>query len=334
VAARAGVSKATVTCVLSNRYDIAIPEATRERVRQAARELRYTPSPIARALALGRTNTIAVAFPNLFVPHYVRILQTLERCANASGCHIIASTVRNLGHNSVAPDLSDLVNGANDAFVLVDMSPVHHDAVYEILPDDKPGVSVGICGMERLDSVVVDLYSGAAAAMEHLLESRPKRIAFFGPEREELPQAFSAERHEPRALAYAEAMRLAGLSPEAIVRSLDGRKANMALLTSYIQEHGCPDAIFCFDDEVLLSAHHALRRMGRRIPEDVLLVGCDGNIECEYVDPPASTIVQPVQKMCELSWGLLMDRIQNRDRDRQYISLDTKLEIRESSARP
>src|SRR5689334_12980137 len=121
VADKAGVSKTTVTYVLSERHDIAIPETTRERVRAVARQLGYRPHAAAQALASGRTHTVMVAFPIRIYPHYAHVLQTFERHTNAHGYHMMASTVGHLNLENVLPDLWSLLSNMTDGIILVDM---------------------------------------------------------------------------------------------------------------------------------------------------------------------------------------------------------------------
>jgi DNA-binding LacI/PurR family transcriptional regulator len=70
-----------------------------------------------------------------------------------------------------------------------------------------------------------------------------------------------------------------------------------------------------------------------RVPQDVLLVGCDGSEEAEYVYPALSTIAQPIDRACGLAWDFMMQRLDNPDRPRQQALLDAELVVRGSSQR-
>jgi DNA-binding LacI/PurR family transcriptional regulator len=337
VADKAGVSKTTVTYVLGNRYDIAIPETTRERVQAVARQLGYRPHVVAQALAHGRTNTVAVAFPVRIIAHYARVLQSFEQHTNANGYHMMASTVGHLSLHNVRPDLSALLNNLTDGLILVDMPGAFRPYIAELLPAEKPIVSVGIFTVSGIDCVEVNLTRGAITAMEHLLAASPGRIALFGPglaNREAGVETFAEEGMvDPRLFAYRHVMEQSGRPLEVISGHPTNRRASMEALHAYIARHGCPDALFCFNDEMAVSALRALRETGRRVPDDVLLIGCDGSEESEYVDPPLSTIAQPIDTMCALAWECMLNRLENPDAPRQQMSVDAELVIRGSSRR-
>jgi LacI family transcriptional regulator len=336
VAARAGVSKTTVTYVLGENYKIAIPESTRERVRQAARDLGYRPSAIAQALVSGRTNSIAIGFPCGIGPYYAGVLQAFERHTHAHGYRMIASSVGHIDfEKNVLSDLWSIVSGPNDGVILVDMSEGFRPSIGAILPAVKPIVSMGTFYIPSLDCVQVDLGPGAEAAMAHLLEASPERVGLYGSVDAEYRDAMIEwvvqGKGDPRCSAYCRAVLNAGLGCE-MMGSLRGtRRASMDHFKAYVAEHGCPGAIFCFNDEAAICAHRALREMGYRLPEDVRLVGCDGSEECESLDPQISTIVQPVDAMCARAWDFLAARLRDPSAPPQHALLTPELVVRGSS---
>lgn len=337
VAVKAGVSKTTVTYALGNRYEFAIPEETRDRVRVAAKQLGYFPHPIAQALTSGRTNSITVAFPDRIGAHYSRVLQAFERATNAQGYHMIASTVGHVSFDNAALDLNELLGNLTDGIVLVDMPGVFQSSIDALLPSNKPIVSMGVFTVPGIDGIQVDLRKGTAAALQHLLQADPARLAFFGPRLADGSPA-SAGTHvtfaeDARPSAYREAMTAAGRPWEEIAGHPSDRKANMESLWAHIAAFGCPDALFCFNDDVAMSAYRALRETGYRIPQDVLVVGCDGSEEAEYAFPALTTIVQPIDRMCSLAWEALARRLHSPGGPEQQITVDSELAIRASSIR-
>lgn len=337
VAARAGVSKTTVTYVLGDNYNIAIPEPTRERVRKAAAELGYRPSAVARALVSGRTNSIAIAFPGGIGTHDTRVLRAFDRHANAHGCHMMASTIGHISFDNVLPDLWSVISGPNDGVILVDMNEAFRPLVEQVLPAAKPIVSMGAFPAPQLDCVQVDLEAGARAAIAHLLESNPARVAIQGfwrsHDAEQLASGEVTRPVDPRFLAYVRCMHDAGRPLEFIGLDYRNRREGIERFKEYIAANGCPDAIFCYNDEEGIIAHRALRELGKRLPEDVLLIGCDGIEECESVEPQLSTIVQPIDLMCERAWDLLQARLADPGRPLTHELLPAELVIRRSSVR-
>jgi len=338
VAERAGVSKTTVTFVLGERYDIAIPESTRDRVRQAARDLGYHPNAVAQALASGKTGAITVAFPNLLVPNYFRFLRAIESQTNIHGYHLIASTIGRINNASnILPDLWAVLNSPCDAVILVDAHELIKPVINEIMPFHKPVIAMGIYDAPGIDCVEVNMLPATTAAISQLLEANPRRLAYFGFGSAEEAAGVMCDasngRGDYRVVEYVRAITEAGRPLEVIHGSHSGRRANIQLLREYIERHGCPDAIFCYDDEHAISAHYCLRHMGLRLPDDVLLVGCDGNEECEYLEPPITTIVLPVDEMCAHAWNFLDHRLNGKAEARQHIRLNAELIVRESSIR-
>ncbi|MEO7715329.1 MAG: LacI family DNA-binding transcriptional regulator [Capsulimonas sp.] len=336
VARRAGVSKATVGFSLTNRYDIGIPETTRQRVKQAAEEIGYRPNLAARALASGRTNTITVAFPGTIDVYHSNVLQFFERITNAHGYHLIATTIGHIAPSNALPDLWDLLNAPNDAIVLVDVFDRYRPYVDELVPSSKPVVSMGIVDVTGVDSVHVDISVAAAAACNHLFLPNKDHVVFFGAnvsntDHQTLIERSQQGQADPRCVAYYRAATERGIEP-VIISGVDWTRAGtIAALKQYVAVHGCPDAIICTNDVLAIRVHGELRRLGYRIPQDVRIVGCDGIEVSEDVAPSLSTIVQPVQEMCKLTWDLLQARLADPEIPRQYARLVAELRIRGSS---
>ena len=335
VASLAGVSKTTVTYVLGERYDVAIPEPTRERVRAVARQLGYRPHAAARALASGRTNSITVAFPERIGAHYAHVLQAFERHTNAHGYHMIASTIGHVNIENVLPDLWSLLSSLTDGVILVDMPASFRPYIDEMLPSIKPIVSMGVFTVPTMDSVEVRLGSGTGAALAHLLATNPRRCAFFGPSRTggSSDSANIVFEGDPRPAVYLEAMRQADRPVEIIEGYPGGREASMEALHAHIARHGCPDALFCFNDEIAISACRALRERGLHVPDDVRVVGCDGSEEGEYACPSLSSVVQPLDNMCAMAWQFMATRLTDPSAPRQHATVDVEFVIRRSSSR-
>ncbi|MEO7720213.1 MAG: LacI family DNA-binding transcriptional regulator [Capsulimonas sp.] len=337
VARLAGVSKSTVGFALSDRYDIAIPETTRQRVKRAALEINYRPNLAARALTSGRMNAITIAFPKSINSYYARVLETFESHSNRHGYHLIASTIGSLDPHKSDLEFSTLLHGPSDAVVLVDALEHYFPNVHEMLSGPRPVISMGINEIDGVDNVVIDLGAGSAAAFRHLIEGGARSMVYFGVN---LPQSdipayiekcLAGGDVDPRAVAFCRAARAAGQPIQMVGGDLTERGATTEALEAYIAAHGCPDAIFCHNDSLAIRVHGILRRMGYQMPRDVRLIGCDGVEMCEDMEPPISTILQPVEAMCAAAWDFLLARLAEPTRARQYMRLDTQFIARESS---
>ena len=339
VARLAGVSKSTVGFALSDRYDIAIPETTRQRVKRAALEINYRPNLAARALTSGRMNAVTIAFPGSIHSYHARVLEAFEYHSNLHGYHLIASTIGSLDSHKSGLDFSTLLHGPSDAVVLVDAFGHYMPNVHEILSGPKPVVSMGITSIEGIDGVLIDLKAGGDAACRHLIEGGARKMMYFGVN---LPQADIPEYIEkclrgddadPRCIAFCRTAQAAGLPIHMVGGDLNDRHATIETLEAYIAANGCPDAIFCHNDTLAIRVHGVLRRLGFQMPRDVLLVGCDGIEACEDVEPPISTIQQPVEEMCKAAWDFLQTRLAEPDHPRQFTRIESRFLPRASSTK-
>jgi DNA-binding LacI/PurR family transcriptional regulator len=104
-------------------------------------------------------------------------------------------------------------------------------------------------------------------------------------------------------------------------------------LGQHIDKYGCPDGLFCYNDDMAIAASRALYEMGLRVPDDVAIVGCNGTLETDYTTPRLSTIVQPIERMCAIAATFLKQRIADPSLPLQQIALQPHLEIRASSQR-
>lgn len=192
---------------------------------------------------------------------------------------------------------------------------------------DRPIVGMGVNIDHNIDYVSVDIYSGVVEAIEYLYKTGRRRIAYVVNSDEVL---LNDQRHN----AYKHVMESAGLQPEYIVYPNDGaisqRRGARNGIRKHIEEHGCPEAVFCYDDEVAIGTYRGLRDMGLRIPDDIALIGCDGIEDTEYLDVPISTIVQPIRDMCVNAWDFLQKRIDDPSIPQQKAMLKAEFVVRQS----
>ena len=167
------------------------------------------------------------------------------------------------------------------------------------LPAKAPIVNLGLQCEGNLDFVKIDLHRAARDAIQYLVQSGRRRIAYLSLGEDERYQA------------YMEVLQEAGLQPEWIPCPEWTRANVRETIKRHVREHGCPEAIFCCNDEGAIAALRGLREMGRRVPEDAWLVGCDGIEDLEYLDAPISTIVSPMEDVCVTAWGFLRNRMRD-----------------------
>lgn len=311
----AGVHLMTVSNALSGKRTVAA--ATRERVRRIAHELKYVPNSAARALATGRTGLIAVMSGTMNEPYYANMVHLLEQRMNAEDYKVVLLRKPN--------EVKDLIyatgNTAVDGAIAIDMTElVEEFRVYSAVPC----VAIGTYARSFIDSVTVDLAAGVQAALDLMLEAGRQNIAYLA------TVHIMAGNEEVRVRTYRESMEQAGREPR-VINVNTGVFAEVGQrLKINIQKNGCPDALLCQNDETAMCAYRTLRDLGFRVPQDVLLAGCDGQLHMKYFDPPLSTIVQPMEQMSELAWQFLRQRMDDPTLPLQHATLQGELIVRES----
>jgi LacI family transcriptional regulator len=326
VAARAGVSRATVSFVLNERADVKIRSATRLRVIEAANELGYHPNAPARQLAGGSSLTLGLV-----------LLQTPEQVA---GDALLAETLRGLSSAARAAGYRVLVEsivpgdgGYSDilrtrrAEGLVISGPRSDDATLEALAGERfPIVLQGSLPGLAVPSVDVDNVAGARQAVEHLLGLGHRRIGCVT----NAPLAYTAARD--RLDGYRQALEAAGIGfDEGLVTEgeFDAPSGHRAM-TRLLGTEGMT-AVFVASDVVALGAMGALREAGLRVPEDVSVVGFDNIPLAAYVDPPLTTVRIPAFELGLVAGQALVDRVARRPvADRTLLPLE--LVVRASTA--
>lgn len=333
VAARAGVGRGTVSRVINGSPRVS--DATRAAVEAAVAELGYVPNTVARALAANRTDAIALVVPEpetrfFAEPYFSDMLRGVGAELSDTEMQLLLTFA---GGDRERRRLAQYLAAHRvDGVLLVS---VHAD---DPLPDlvsqlEIPAVISGPrSAAETLTSVDSDNYGGARSAVEHLLAGGRRRIAHITGRMD----VYGAQR---RVDGYRDALRDAGLGvDELLVEQGDfteegGRRA-MARLLEHRPEL---DAVFAGSDVTAAGARQVLREAGRRTPEDVALVGYDDSAVARLMDPPLTSVRQPIVEMGRAMIDLLLAEIADRrpagshDLERRHAVLPTELVVRKSS---
>jgi len=320
-ARKIGVSTAAVSYAINNK-DGHISTATRQMILQRMDELGYHPNRLARALSTRQTRIIALWTYDVYPAYYTHTIAHLRQLLNSEGFEF---------HIVEPPDSARAV--AASSWPVEGIMAFHKgEAVREMLAAGLnrgiPIVDMGVGPLTSIDHVRVNTYDASVQAVEHLIATGRRRIAYLLPARVNIMD-------EERCVAYQTVIHDAGLRVEyihfdSLMDSTD-RPAARDRMQDLIEQHGCPEAIFGYDDEAAIGAYKGLRDLGIRIPDDVALIGCDGIADTEYLDPSMTTIIQPVQEMCERAWACLKTRMADPGVALQSQVLDARLVLRGSS---
>jgi DNA-binding LacI/PurR family transcriptional regulator len=173
--------------------------------------------------------------------------------------------------------------------------------------------------------VLADNAGGAEVAVEYLVSHGHRSIGLLG--------AFSVETGLNRLHGYEDAMRRARLSlhvVEAGVRVEDGRAAAARLL----DEVPSLTALIPASNFITAGAVQVLRERRIKVPDEVSVVAFDDQVWVNFIDPPLTTLAQPVRQMATTAIELLVDRIAEPDRPSRRVVLDFHLRVRESCGPP
>jgi LacI family transcriptional regulator len=323
VAREAGVSQQTVSRVINHKGEIS--ESTRGRVLEVIQRLGYRPSRIARGLATNKTMTIGLVVPDIANPFFSEIARGADGAAHDAGYSLLLGNAFEDAERE-ADVLHTLEEKRVDGIVLCS-SRLPVDKLDEFCAQQPAVVLINRWNQRaNVGTVQVDDAAGANAAVRHLIAAGRRVIGFLaGP-----PISHSGQE---RARGYASALTEAGLVPDpalivACSPDLEGGKqaaANLLIARPDVS------ALFCYNDLVAAGALHACAGLGRRVPEDIAVVGCDDIPLAEMVTPPLTTLHVPQQEMGAAAIKLLLDKINDCAGGCREVVLLPRLVIRASA---
>jgi LacI family transcriptional regulator len=326
VADHAGVSPATVSRVVNDTGQTA--DETRDRVLKSVRELRYRPNRTAKSLSEGLTRTIAVAVPTFTTPFHNELLKGVRSRLKDVDADLLLCDLE-----WATPEAS-LVNflerGAMDGLLAAGLS-MEDRIVQEIRQLGGPTVLIGNRWPE-VDSFHWDETTGARMATEHLIDRGHTRIGMLTAPRE-------SPIRNARIEGYREALSAASLpsGDEWIATGYTEKHAGFSEESGYEAMQSlletAPDvtAVFASSDVQAIGAWHALRQEGRRVPEDVALVGYDDIKVSRFIG--LSSVAQNMNDIGAQATDLLLHRLRGTGPSDVFSQLVTpELRVRDSSA--
>lgn len=325
VALRAAVSTATVSRVLSRPERVAA--ATRDRVLQAVRDLGYAPNSAAKSLRTLRAAKILVTVPDISNPFFSMIIRGVEDAAQAAGYAVLLGDTR---HDPEREELYAAMLGRREADGLIFLGHRLPDALTAMIADLGPRAPV-VNGCEfspdlGVSSVHIDNAAAAGEMVEHLARLGHRRIGLLtGPlaspiSRERLAGARAAAARAGVALAAAEGD-----------FSVESGAAGAALLLDGAE---APTALFCFSDEMAMGALALLRARGLSCPAAVSVAGFDDIRFARHLDPPLTTVRQPMTQIGRETVRLLLEILAGETRRPEVLTLPHALVARASTGPP
>lgn len=328
VAKKAGVSRTTVSFVLNDLADANISEATRERVRAAARELHYSPNASGRKLVSGKSYTLGLVLRQspgqVFADALIsQVILGLEYAAANKHFHVLLKPIEP-GESSGYEKL--IQENHVDGIIL--SGPLKDDT--EIIRLNREGIPVVLMGQlpqSGIPFVDIDASKGAQIAVDHLLNLGHTRIALIT--NAPLTYTSAQQRHD----GYKIALSKAGIPYDGalICEGNYTPDSGFNAMQTLLQNPDRPTAIFVASDVVTLGAMQAIKQAGLKIPHDIAVVGFDDIPLANFFDPPLTTIHLPAYDLGRAAGELLIHLIQNETPEQKEILLGSELVVRNSS---
>jgi DNA-binding LacI/PurR family transcriptional regulator len=322
----AGVSHQTVSRVINGSRHVS--PATRERVMAAMSELGYRPNSIARALATGRTRTLGVVSFDTTLYGPASTLFGIERAAHEAGYFIMVASLKALDRASVVQAIERLrVQGVDGILVIVSEEESAEALLHA--PLDVPLVAVEAGPDRGIPVVAVDQAEGATLATRHLLDLGHKTVHHItGP--------LSSIESQLRAGGWRATLEAAGaLRPEPLIGDWSARAGYH--LGRRLSRDRSLTAVFVSNDQMALGLLRAMHEAGRRIPEEISVVGFDDIPESPYFTPPLTTVRQDFGEVGSRSLRVLVrtiESVQAGERPPTGSLVPPELVVRASTAVP
>ena len=316
-----GLSPATISVVLNDVPGRSIPQATRDRIKAAAKKLNYQPSLLARSLRNRRTHTIGILVPELGEGYHTQVLSGVGDQLVQEGYFYFTA------HHRHKPELVEqyarlLVGRGAEGLILVDTAIQHN----------YPVPAVAVAAHRHIDgvtNVMLDQGKAAELALGHLYKLGHRSIAFMR------GQPFSSDSEDRWRSIEAAAKKLGLTIDGSLVVQLDRDLTSPELGYPVIQQLLAGgkrfSALFSFNDVAAIGAIRALRDAKLRVPEDVSVMGFDDIRAAAFITPSLTTIRQPLEDMGRMAARIVLSRIRNQQEYGDQVAVEPALMAREST---
>lgn len=319
VAELAGVSPTTVSRVINN-YGY-LSQKTIDKVNKAMDQLNYQPNSLARSLQGKNTNLIGLVFPSINHPFFGELIENLERKLFEKGYKVILcgsdhdtekerSYLKMLAANKVDGVITGSHNLGIEEYKNVNLPIVSFDRFL------APGIPI----------VSSNNFDGGKAATEALIAKGAKKIAIItGVNNTGAPSDY-------RFAGYESALKKHGLDPHGIRFKNDATDTLKKIDIENLLKEEAIDGIFCTDDLTAILVMKVANTLGIAIPKDLKIIGYDGTKLIQRIEPTLSTVIQPIEEMCNVMIELLLKRIADPEIHLEdHYSLPVRVSLAESS---
>lgn len=326
IARALNLSPSTVSRSLKDHPEIS--EETKELVKKYAQEHKYKPNALALGLRMQKSNTIGVIIPEIVHYFFSSVLSGIEKEAEKDDYEVLFCQSNEDYEREIS--CTETLLSARVCGVLASVSKQTKifQHFQEIIDNDIPLVFFDrICMGISTDKVVVDDYTGAFNAVEHLINTNCKRIVLLG------GNPILALSNNRR-MGYEDALRKHKLPVDKNLMFIcDSTAAAQEIVPQMLQQENKPDAFFAINDEVAATCINIVKSFNLKIPEDISICGFTNSYISQYTSPNLTSVDQRGFDVGATAARLLINRLQGQENKEGIISkvIKTQLVVREST---
>ena len=320
IARELDVSVSTVSKALKNSPEISAD--TREKVQAFAKLYNYRPNNIAISLKNRRSKNIGVIIPDIVHHFFTTVFRGIEKYANAKGYNVIVC-VSDESFDKEVINMELLANGSIDGYILSLAAATQKKGDYahlhEVIDQGIPMVLFDrITDQVQCDKVIINDEEAAYMATRKLIEGGSKRIALVMNENFLNVDVL-------RAHGYYRALQEAGLPvDDNMVLRLPFQFEDEQKSKAFFEEQEI-DGVLCVNEVFAVRCMSQLQSMGKRVPEDVSIIGFTNGILSQLSTPALSSVEQHGEQMGEIAAKMLIDRVEHQNDDDEQINFKTEV---------
>lgn len=308
IARELGVSVATVSRALQDSPRISADQ--RERIQAYAREHKFTPNAVAGSLRRSKVSPlkiIGVIIPQIAHYFFSTILSGIEEAASEHGYSIIVAQSDEQYEREVKICESLLGHRVCGVIISQAKDTMHYEHFQKLLDAGLPLVFYDrICTGLNTSRVVVDDYQGAFTAVNHLIETGCRRIAFYG---SDMHLEISKNRYN----GYRDALLKNGMTPDPTLHlECDNRADAEALTPALLRRANRPDAVFAVNDDTAIGVLYTAKRLGLHVPEELSICGFTNGERAIACDPMLTTVEQRGHRIGIEAVDILLNQVEGR----------------------
>ncbi|WP_437918655.1 LacI family DNA-binding transcriptional regulator [Sphingobacterium sp. LRF_L2] len=326
LAAELNISISTVSRALSGHPNV--KAETRRAVLELAEKLDYQRNQMSISFMTSKTKTIGIIVPEFTSSFFSQLVTEAQNEASRNG-YMVLICQSNENYNIEVANTQLMRNRVDGVMMSITKETKNFDHLHTLHKRGIPIVLFNrVCDEIMAPKVIIDDYDAAFKAVEHLITTGKKRIAHLaGPP--------SLNVSKKRLNGYIDALKKNNIPiDESLIISYD---LNVDTVKTHIKQllalENPPDGIFAINDPAAIESIQTLKQVGKKIPDEIAVVGFSDDIVSKYIEPGLTTVAQPVAEMAVTSVQLLLELVNTDPADWKRVIkvLNTELIIREST---